>query len=163
MSTTPWMRIGGVEVLLHTFLTSALDWGEWSASRLGRFFPRERAPGYPLDRRLGGLQSRSGHGGEDKNFQPLLGPQPPDHPARSPVLYRWATSAPPSTTLQTFQLVGWLNKRKTNERGMRHAWRKWEMLTKFWSTNLRVRNYYGTCLGDRRRSRVGCDEICSSM
>jgi hypothetical protein len=35
----------GVEVLLHAFLTSALDGGEWSASRPGRFTPRERAPG----------------------------------------------------------------------------------------------------------------------
>jgi hypothetical protein len=26
-------------------LTSGLDGGEWSASRLGRFTPRERAPG----------------------------------------------------------------------------------------------------------------------
>jgi len=26
-------------------LTSALDGGEWSASRPGRFTPRERAPG----------------------------------------------------------------------------------------------------------------------
>jgi len=26
-------------------LTSALDGGEWSASRFGRFIPRERAPG----------------------------------------------------------------------------------------------------------------------
>jgi hypothetical protein len=35
----------GVEVQLHSFLTSALDGGEWSPSRLGRFTPRERAPG----------------------------------------------------------------------------------------------------------------------
>jgi len=35
----------GVEVYLHAFLTSALDLGEWSASRPGRFTPRERAPG----------------------------------------------------------------------------------------------------------------------
>jgi hypothetical protein len=35
----------GVEVWLHAFLISALDGGEWSASRLGRFTPRERAPG----------------------------------------------------------------------------------------------------------------------
>jgi hypothetical protein len=27
------------------FLTSALDGGEWSASRLGHFIPGERAPG----------------------------------------------------------------------------------------------------------------------
>jgi len=33
---------GGVEVYLHTFLTSTLDGGDWSASRLGRFYPRER-------------------------------------------------------------------------------------------------------------------------
>jgi hypothetical protein len=35
----------GVEVYLHAFLTSALDEGEWSASCLGRFTPKERAPG----------------------------------------------------------------------------------------------------------------------
>jgi hypothetical protein len=34
----------GVEVQLHA-LTSALDGGEWLASRPGRFTPRERAPG----------------------------------------------------------------------------------------------------------------------
>jgi hypothetical protein len=51
------------------FLTSALDGGEWSASRPGRFTPRE-SPWCPLDRRLGGPQSRSGRGGEEKNSQP---------------------------------------------------------------------------------------------
>jgi hypothetical protein len=30
-------------------------------------------PWYPIDRRLGGLQSRSGRGGEEKNSQPLPG------------------------------------------------------------------------------------------
>jgi len=29
-----------------------------------------KLPPYPLDRRLGGPQSRSGHGGEEKNSQP---------------------------------------------------------------------------------------------
>jgi len=32
-----------VEVVLYAFLASALDEGEWSALRLGRFTPRERA------------------------------------------------------------------------------------------------------------------------
>jgi hypothetical protein len=32
---------------------------------------------YPLDRRLGGPQSRSGRGGEEKNSQPLPGIEPP--------------------------------------------------------------------------------------
>jgi hypothetical protein len=35
----------GVEVYLYIILTSALDGGEWSASRLGHFTPGERAPG----------------------------------------------------------------------------------------------------------------------
>jgi len=33
-----------VELYLHAFLTTALDAREWSASRLGRFTPTERAP-----------------------------------------------------------------------------------------------------------------------
>jgi hypothetical protein len=36
---------GGVDVLIHIFLTSALVRGEWSASRPGRFTPGEIAPG----------------------------------------------------------------------------------------------------------------------
>jgi hypothetical protein len=32
---------------------------------------------YPLDRKLGGPQNRSGRGGEEKNSQPLLGLEPP--------------------------------------------------------------------------------------
>jgi len=36
---------GGMDVELHSLLTSALDGGEWSASRPGRFTPKERASG----------------------------------------------------------------------------------------------------------------------
>jgi hypothetical protein len=36
---------GGVDVLIHIFLTAALVRGEWSASRPCRFTPGERAPG----------------------------------------------------------------------------------------------------------------------
>jgi hypothetical protein len=36
---------GGVDVVTHVFLTLALVGGEWSASRLCRFTPRERAHG----------------------------------------------------------------------------------------------------------------------
>jgi hypothetical protein len=35
---------GGVKVQIHVFLTSALDGGELSASRLCRFTPGERFP-----------------------------------------------------------------------------------------------------------------------
>jgi len=57
-------------------LTSALDGGVCSASRPGRFTRQRNSTYYPLDRRLGGLQSQSEHGGEEKNSQLLLGIEP---------------------------------------------------------------------------------------
>jgi len=43
------------------FLTSALDGGDWSASR----------PRWPFDKRLGGPRSRSGRGDEEKTIPAL--------------------------------------------------------------------------------------------
>jgi len=40
-------------------------------------YPQGKSPWFPLDRRLGGEQNRSGHGGLDKNSQPLPGHKPP--------------------------------------------------------------------------------------
>jgi hypothetical protein len=60
----------GSEDINLPFLTSALDGGEWSASRHGRYNPRERASRYLLYRRLAGPQSRSGRYGEEKNLVP---------------------------------------------------------------------------------------------
>jgi hypothetical protein len=53
-------------------------------------YPQGKGPSYPLDRRLGGPQSRSGRGGEEKNSQlpPEIEPWNPDRPAPSPALYR---------------------------------------------------------------------------
>jgi hypothetical protein len=68
--------------------------GEWKYSSTPRpLYAEGRSPCYPLDRLLGGPQNRSGRGGE-KNFQPLLGLEPPEHPACSPAPYRWANPAP---------------------------------------------------------------------
>jgi hypothetical protein len=55
-----------------------------------QLYSQENSPWYPLDRRLGGPQSRSGRDDEEKNSQPPTGiePQNPDHLARSPALYR---------------------------------------------------------------------------
>jgi hypothetical protein len=75
MSTAPSRRIGGVELHLHAFLISALHGGD-------------RTPDYPLDRRLCGLQSRSGHGDEEKNSQPPSGLEPP---IIQPVAQRYTT------------------------------------------------------------------------
>jgi hypothetical protein len=53
-------------------------------------YPQGKSPRYPLARRLGGPQSRSGRCDEEKNSQPPPGIEPwnPDRPARSPALYR---------------------------------------------------------------------------
>jgi hypothetical protein len=47
----------------YLLMTSALDGGEWSASRPGRALSRGKDPRYLLYRRLGGPQSRSEHRG----------------------------------------------------------------------------------------------------
>jgi hypothetical protein len=76
----------GVEILLHAFLTSALDGGEWSASRPGHFNPRERTPGTHW---IGDWVGPSA--GLDavmrRKFSAPIGTRTPDHPASSPALY----------------------------------------------------------------------------
>jgi len=67
-------------------LTLALDGRGWPASHPSHFTPlQEKSPQYPLNRRLGGPPSWSGHGIEEKYSQPPLGiePQPSDHPTHS--------------------------------------------------------------------------------
>jgi len=39
-------------------------------------YTREKSPRYPLERRVGRFQSRSGSGGEEENSQPLPGIEP---------------------------------------------------------------------------------------
>ena len=81
MSTT-WRPVAGVEVYLHSFLTSAVDGGEWSTSRPGRFTPlKERW--YVSNRRLGMPQSQSRRFGEDKILLPRAESQTSVHRAPS--------------------------------------------------------------------------------
>jgi hypothetical protein len=70
-------------------LASALDWGEWSASRPGRFIPKERASGTHW---IGGwVGPRAGLDAVVKRKIPTTaGSRNRDHPARSPALYHWA-------------------------------------------------------------------------
>jgi hypothetical protein len=57
--------------------------------KLRSLYPEGKSPWYPLDRRLGvPPQSRSGHGGEQKNSQPLPGLKPP---IIQPVAQRYTT------------------------------------------------------------------------
>jgi hypothetical protein len=51
-------------------------------------YPHGNSLLYPLDRRLGGLQSRSGRCGEDKNSQPLPRQEPP---IIQPITQRYTT------------------------------------------------------------------------
>jgi hypothetical protein len=55
----------------YSFLTSALDGVSGQRHAPAALFPGERTPRYPLYRRLGGPQSRSGHRGKRKNPFPL--------------------------------------------------------------------------------------------
>jgi hypothetical protein len=58
---TSWMaHLGERRYSSYSFLTSALEGGKWSASRPGSALPPEKEPRYPLYRRLGGPQSRTG-------------------------------------------------------------------------------------------------------
>jgi len=43
------------------------------------FYPQGKSPRYPLDRRLGRLQNRSGRGGEEKNSKPPPETEPSNH------------------------------------------------------------------------------------
>jgi hypothetical protein len=56
----------GVEAQFHSFLPSALHGGWWSSSCSCRFTPTKKSL-YPVNRSLGGPQSRSGRFGEDEN------------------------------------------------------------------------------------------------
>jgi hypothetical protein len=51
-------------------LEPALVGREWSASNPGRLTSTDISPRYTLDRGLGGLQSRSGRHGKEKNLAP---------------------------------------------------------------------------------------------
>jgi hypothetical protein len=79
---------GGVEVQFRAFSTSALGRGECLASHPCHFTPQGKSPWYPLGRRLGGPQLRSGRGGEEENSQPLPGLEPS---IIQPVIQRYTT------------------------------------------------------------------------
>jgi hypothetical protein len=70
-STKPCRRMGRSELQLHAFFDLGTRW-RWVVSFTPRpLYPRGKRPWYPLSRRLGGPQSRSGRGGVEKNSHPL--------------------------------------------------------------------------------------------
>jgi hypothetical protein len=98
---TPRKPLGERMHSSYSFSTSALDGGEWSASRPAALCPRGKEPRYPLYRRMDGPQSRSGHKAGGRILSPLPGiePQSPGRPARSQTLY-WLSYPAHSTSLR---------------------------------------------------------------
>jgi hypothetical protein len=92
LSTMPWRRMwsGGIALL---FLTSILDGGDWWASCPGYFTP-SKEPLYPLDKRLGGPQSRSGRCGEEKFSSAYDGNRTPAVQPVTRCYTDWAIPAP---------------------------------------------------------------------
>jgi hypothetical protein len=78
----------------YSFSTSILDGAQWSGSHPGRALAPGKGPRYPLYRRLGGPQSRSGHKRlEEKSFRLCRGSNL-DRPGVQPVARHytdWAT------------------------------------------------------------------------
>jgi hypothetical protein len=62
-----WRHIRGVEVSLHSFVTTALNGCDWSASHPGSFTPRKE-PWYPQNMKLGGPNSWSECFGKEKSL-----------------------------------------------------------------------------------------------
>jgi hypothetical protein len=70
----------------YSFLNSALDGGEWSASRPGRALLPRKGPPVPLDRRLVGPRAGLDAEAKRKILCPCRGSNP-DRPTRSQTLY----------------------------------------------------------------------------
>jgi len=66
------MHTGGLEVQLYSFSTLGLVGGEWSTTCC----TSKKKTQYPLNSRLGGPHSQSGHFREQKIFFPLPGFKP---------------------------------------------------------------------------------------
>jgi hypothetical protein len=94
--TTPWRRIAEMEVQLHSFLTSALDGGEWSASRTSRFISGVRVAGSNCTE--GWVGPRAGMDDMVKGKNPIILPAgnlapPPRLPVVQPVIQKHLADA----------------------------------------------------------------------
>jgi hypothetical protein len=76
-----------VKVQLHSFFVLGTIWRCVISFTPRPLYPQGKSPWYPLDRRLGGPQSRSRSGGEEKNSQPRRESNP-----RTPIIQPVAQS-----------------------------------------------------------------------
>jgi hypothetical protein len=66
----------GSEGIAPRILDLGTRWRGVISFPLRPLYPQGKSPCYPLDRRLGGPQNRSGRGGEEKNSQAPPGIEP---------------------------------------------------------------------------------------
>jgi hypothetical protein len=86
----------GNEHIAPRILNIGTGW-RWVVSFTSQsLYPQGNSPWYPLYKSLGGAQSRSWRGGEEKNSQPLLRLEPP---IIQPVARRCTTELPGSLSL----------------------------------------------------------------
>jgi hypothetical protein len=92
--SSPATRYGGAggerAYSSYSFMTSALDGGEWSASRPGRALPSEKVPPVPtVQHAWGGPRAGLDTDAGEKILSPLPGiePRSPGRPVRSQTLY----------------------------------------------------------------------------
>jgi hypothetical protein len=94
----------GVELQLHSFF-DLCTWWRWVVSFTPRpIYSQGKSPCNPLNRRLGGPQSRSGRGDEEKNSQPLRESNPRT-PIIQPVAQRYADWAITALTLNVTENI----------------------------------------------------------
>jgi hypothetical protein len=87
---TPWRRLGERRCSSHSFSTSALDGGEWSASRPGRALVPEKGPPVPIVQEAEWApESVWTQGLQEKILSPLpeIEPRSPGRPGSSQTLY----------------------------------------------------------------------------
>ena len=88
-------------------MTAALEGSEWSAARPGRTLPPGKTR-YPLYRRLGGPQGRSGRAEKSRPHRDSI----PDRQARSSVAILTELPGPPECVIIiAFPLQQWLHER----------------------------------------------------
>jgi hypothetical protein len=116
----------GSGVQLHAFLTSALDGGEWSTSRLGSFTPKEKSPGCHWI--TGWVGPRAGLDTVVKgNILNPGGTRNPDHPAR--IAQRYTTEL--SRFLNGEYIRIWKESMVTYFKVLfRHEWERLNITTK---------------------------------
>jgi hypothetical protein len=100
--------LGGKEYSSYSFLTLALDGGEWSASRPGRALVPGKGPPVPIVQQAGWAPEPVWTQTRGKILSPLPGiePRSPDRPARSQTLYWLSYPAHPTLSYDAI-LQGW--------------------------------------------------------